>query len=155
MSGLTVIAALLALTLVPVPAFRTVPLGIGLAVMMVLAATLTLLPAVLSHLGHRINGGRVRMLGAIDHRSERFAAWGRRLWARPLCTAPRPARSCCCSPPPRSGCGPGCRTRVAPGDSGSREGQRLLEQALGRAPRARSRSWWPSATRGRALGARS
>ena len=49
-SGLTVIAALLALTLVPVPAFRTVPLGIGLAVLMVLAATLTLLPAVLSHL---------------------------------------------------------------------------------------------------------
>ena len=45
-SGLTVIAALLALTLVPVPAFRTVPLGIGLAVLMVLAATLTLLPAV-------------------------------------------------------------------------------------------------------------
>ena len=46
-SGLTVIAALLALTLVPVPAFRTVPIGIGLAVLMVLAATLTLLPAAL------------------------------------------------------------------------------------------------------------
>jgi putative drug exporter of the RND superfamily len=83
-SGLTVIAALLALMLVPVPAFRSVPVGIALAVLMVLAATLTLLPAVLSRLGHRINGGRVRMRGAIDHRSERFAAWGRRLWARPL-----------------------------------------------------------------------
>ena len=70
MSGLTVIAALLALTLVPVPAFRTVPLGIGLAVLMVLAATLTLLPAVLSRLGHRINGGRVRMRGG-DRPSQR------------------------------------------------------------------------------------
>ena len=39
MSGLTVIAALLAVTLVPVPAFRSVPLGIALAVLMVLAAT--------------------------------------------------------------------------------------------------------------------
>ena len=84
MSGLTVIAALLAVTLVPVPAFRSVPLGIALAVTMVLAATLTLLPAVLSRLGHRINGGRMRVRGATDHRSERFAAWGRRLWARPL-----------------------------------------------------------------------
>ena len=84
MSGLTVIAALLAVMLVPVPAFRSVPLGIALAVTMVLAATLTLLPAALARLGHRINRGRVRIRGAIDHRSERFAAWGRRLWARPL-----------------------------------------------------------------------
>ena len=83
-SGLTVLAALLAVTLVPVPAFRSVPLGIALAVAMVLAATLTLLPALLSRLGHRINGGRMRVRGGIDHRSERFAAWGRRLWARPL-----------------------------------------------------------------------
>ena len=70
MSGLTVIAALLAVTLVPVPAFRSVPLGIALAVMMVLAATLTLLPAVLSRLGHRINGGRVRVRGG-DRPSQR------------------------------------------------------------------------------------
>src|SRR4051812_9881151 len=79
-SGLTVTASLLALTLVPVPAFQTVPIGIGLAVLMVLAATLTLLPAVLSRLGHRLNGGRVRLRGAVGHRSRRFAAWGNRLW---------------------------------------------------------------------------
>ena len=83
-SGLTVIAALLAVMLVPVPTFRSVPLGIVLAVLSVLAATLTLLPAALSALGHRINGGRIRLRRAADHRSERFAAWGRRLWARPL-----------------------------------------------------------------------
>ena len=83
-SGLTVIAALMAVTLLPVPAFRTVPLGIAFAVLMVLATTLTLLPAVLSRLGHRINRGRVPVGGGIDHRSARFARWGRRLWARPL-----------------------------------------------------------------------
>ena len=49
-SGLTVIAALLAVMLVPVPTFRSVPLGIVLAVVSVLAATLTLLPAALSAL---------------------------------------------------------------------------------------------------------
>ena len=93
-SGLTVIAALLAVMLVPVPTFRSVPLGIVLAVLSVLAATLTLLPAALSALGHRINGGRIRLRSAADHRSERFAAWGRRLWARPLPAPPR-WRSCC------------------------------------------------------------
>ena len=63
-SGLTVIAALLAVMLVPVPTFRSVPLGIVLAVLSVLAATLTLLPAALSALGHRINGGRIRLRSA-------------------------------------------------------------------------------------------
>jgi RND superfamily putative drug exporter len=94
-----VIAALLAVMLVPVPTFRSVPLGIVLAVLSVLAATLTLLPAALSTLGHRINRGRIRLPSAADHHSERFAAWGRRLWAR----------SCSCSPHPRSDCGRGCR----------------------------------------------
>ena len=132
MSGLTVIAALLAVTLVPVPAFRSVPLGIALAVAMVLAATLTLLPAVLSRLGHRINGGRMRMRGGIDHRSERFAAWGRRLWARPL---PYGAAACAILlllAAPALGLRTGMPTAAAlPRDAGSREGQRLLQQAFG------------------------
>jgi putative drug exporter of the RND superfamily len=131
-SGLTVIAALLALTLVPVPAFRSVPLGIGLAVMMVLAATLTLLPAVLSRLGHRINGGRARVPGAIDHRSERFAAWGRRLWARPL---PYGAAACAILlilAAPAIGLRTGMPTGAAlPTGADSREGQRLLERGFG------------------------
>ncbi len=131
-SGLTVIAALLALTLVPVPAFRTVPLGIGLAVMMVLAATLTLLPAALSRLGHRINGGRVRMRGAIDHRSERFAAWGRRLWARPLRYGAAAGAILLLLAAPAIGLRTGMPTAAQlPGDAGSREGQRLLERSFG------------------------
>ncbi len=131
-SGLTVIAALLAVTLVPVPAFRSVPLGIALAVLMVLAATLTLLPAALSGLGHRINGGRVRMGGAIDHRSERFAAWGRRLWARPL---PYGAAACAILvllAVPALGLQTGMPDAASlSGNAGSREGQRLLQQAFG------------------------
>jgi RND superfamily putative drug exporter len=83
-SGLGVVTALLAVMLVPVPTFRSVPLGIVLAVLIVLAATLTLLPATLSGLGRRVNAGRLRVAGGVEHRSERYAAWARRLWARPL-----------------------------------------------------------------------
>jgi putative drug exporter of the RND superfamily len=83
-SGLSIVAALAAVMLVPVPTFRSVPVGIVLAVLIVLAATLTLLPAALAGLGHRLNSGRLRVAGAVEHRSERYAAWGRRLWERPL-----------------------------------------------------------------------
>ena len=83
-SGLSIVAALAAVMLVPVPTFRSVPVGIVLAVLIVLAATLTLLPAALAGLGHRLNSGRLRLAGAVEHRSERYAAWGRRLWDRPL-----------------------------------------------------------------------
>ncbi|MGH2970236.1 MAG: MMPL family transporter [Solirubrobacteraceae bacterium] len=131
-SGLTVIAALLAVTLVPVPAFRSVPLGIALAVLMVLAATLTLLPAVLSRLGHRINGGRVRVGGGIDHRSERFAAWGRRLWARPLPYGAAAGAILLLLAAPALGLRTGMPTAEAlPRDADSREGQRLLQRAFG------------------------
>src|SRR4029450_1518235 len=54
-SGLAVFAALMAVALVPSPTFQTVPLGIALSVCFVLAASLTLLPAVLSKLGPRVN----------------------------------------------------------------------------------------------------
>ena len=50
-SGLTVLISLSAVMLVPSPAFRSMALGIMLAVVFVLAATLTLLPAVLARLG--------------------------------------------------------------------------------------------------------
>jgi RND superfamily putative drug exporter len=52
-SGLAVFAALMAVALVPSSTFQTVPLGIALSVCFVLAASLTLLPAVLSKLGPR------------------------------------------------------------------------------------------------------
>jgi RND superfamily putative drug exporter len=130
-SGLTVIAALLAVMLVPVPAFRSVPLGIVLAVLSVLAATLTLLPAALSALGHRINGGRIRLRGAADHRNERFAAWGRRLWARPLPYGATAVVILLLLAAPALGLRTGMPTiGVVPHDADSREGHALVERAF-------------------------
>ena len=131
-SGLTVVAALLAVTLVPVPAFRTVPLGIGLAVTMVLAATLTLLPAALSGLGHRINGGRLRLRSGVDHRSERFAAWGRRLWRRPLPYGAAALALLLVLAAPALGLRTGMPAVTAlAGEADSREGHELVQRGFG------------------------
>ena len=131
-SGLTVIAALLAVMLVPVPTFRSVPLGIVLAVLSVLAATLTLLPAALSALGHRINGGRVRLRSAAAHRSERFAAWGRRLWSRPIPYGVAAVAILLLLAAPVLGLRTGMPTiAVVPHDADSRQGHALLERAFG------------------------
>src|SRR4051812_17403363 len=54
-SGLTVLVSLSAVMLVPSPAFRSTALGIILSVVFVLAAALTLLPAVLAKLGPRVD----------------------------------------------------------------------------------------------------
>ncbi|MBO0732430.1 MAG: MMPL family transporter, partial [Acidimicrobiaceae bacterium] len=90
-SALTVLASLAAILLVPSPAFRSMALGIMLAVVAVLAATLTLLPAVLGKLGTRIDSGKVRLLrgGAGGHPhghklEQRLHAWGRTMWRHPL-----------------------------------------------------------------------
>jgi putative drug exporter of the RND superfamily len=84
LSGLTVLVSLSAVMLVPSPAFRSMAAGIMLAVIFVLAATLTLLPVVLSALDERINRGSLPWAHAGEHRSPRFASWGERLWRRPL-----------------------------------------------------------------------
>ena len=55
-----------------------------LAVIFVLAATLTLLPAVLAKLGPRVDKLSLPWVHSGEHRSPRFAAWGERLWRRPL-----------------------------------------------------------------------
>jgi RND superfamily putative drug exporter len=62
-SGVTVLVSLSTVLLVPSPAFRSMALGIMLSVVAVLAATLTLLPAVLGRLGTRIDAGRIRLPG--------------------------------------------------------------------------------------------
>jgi len=82
-SGLTVLISLTAVLLVPSPAFRSMSLGIMLAVLFVLAATLTLLPAVLAKLGPKVDRLSLPWVHSGDHRSSRFAAWGERLWRRP------------------------------------------------------------------------
>ena len=83
-SGLTVLVSLSAVMLVPSPAFRSMALGIMLAVTFVLAATLTLLPAVLGKLGHRVDALALPWVHAGEHRSPRFERWAQRLWRRPV-----------------------------------------------------------------------
>ena len=82
-SGVTVLISLSAVMLVPSPAFRSMSLGIMLAVIFVLAATLTLLPATLAKLGPKVDRLALRWAHSGEHRSPRFAAWAERLWRRP------------------------------------------------------------------------
>ncbi|HVC67843.1 MAG TPA: MMPL family transporter [Acidimicrobiales bacterium] len=88
-SALTVLASLAAILIVPSPAFRSMALGIMLSVVAVLAATLTLLPAVLGKLGTNINKGKIRLSrkprpegeGPLDRM---LHSWGRFLWRHPF-----------------------------------------------------------------------
>jgi RND superfamily putative drug exporter len=83
-SGLTVLISLTAVMLVPSPAFRSMSLGIMLAVFFVLGATLTLLPAMLAKLGPRVDRLSIPWVHSGEHRSRRFGAWAERLWRRPV-----------------------------------------------------------------------
>ena len=83
-SGITVLISLSAVMLVPSPAFRSMSLGIMLAVIFVLAATLTLLPAVLARIGPKIDKLALKWVHSGEHRSPRFEKWGERLWRQPI-----------------------------------------------------------------------
>ena len=83
-SGVTVLISLSAVMLVPSPAFRSMSLGIMLAVIFVLAATLTLLPAVLGKIGPKVDKLALPWAHSGEHRSPGFARWGERLWRQPV-----------------------------------------------------------------------
>ena len=61
-SGVTVIIALLGMLIVPQTIFRSIAAGAVLVAVMAVAASLTLLPAVLSLLGDRVNWGRIPLV---------------------------------------------------------------------------------------------
>jgi RND superfamily putative drug exporter len=82
-SGITVLISLSAVMLVPSPAFRSMSLGIMLSVAFVLLAALTLLPAILSWLGDRVDSLALPWVHAGEHRSPAFARWAERLWRNP------------------------------------------------------------------------
>jgi putative drug exporter of the RND superfamily len=82
-SGITVLISLMAVMLVPSPAFRSMALGIMISVVFILAATLTLLPAVLGKLGPKVDKLSLPWVHQGEHRSPKFAAWGERLWRHP------------------------------------------------------------------------
>ena len=96
-SGVTVLISLSAVMLVPSPAFRSTSLGIMLAVIFVLAATLTLLPAVLARLGPKVDRARAARGRTPASTAPRASPRGaERLWRRPLAYG-MPSRSRCCS----------------------------------------------------------
>ncbi|HYJ69780.1 MAG TPA: MMPL family transporter [Nocardioidaceae bacterium] len=84
LSGLTVLVSLSAVMLVPSPSFRSMAGGIMLSVIFVLGATLTLLPLVLFKLDNKVNEFALPWVHTGEHRSAKFAAWGERLWKRPV-----------------------------------------------------------------------
>jgi RND superfamily putative drug exporter len=131
-SGLTVLISLSAVLLVPSPAFRSMALGIMLSVVFVLAATLTLLPAVLAKLGDRIDALALPWVHSGEHRSPRFARWGERLWRHPLAFGAVSLGALVVLALPLLGLRTGMPSiKVVPATDGSRVGYALVRDAFG------------------------
>ena len=79
-SGSTVAIGLLALVALPLPLIRSMGVGGMLIPAVSVLASLTLLPALLAVLGHRINKVRVMPRRFLDHGHAEDGGWGR--WAR-------------------------------------------------------------------------
>ena len=131
-SGLTVFVSLSAVMLVPSPAFRSMALGIMLSVAFVLAATLTLLPAVLAKLGPKVDSLALRWVHSGEHRSQRFARWGERLWRHPRLFGPAATLILVVLALPVVGLKTGMPSiKVVPKSDGSRIGYTQVQQAFG------------------------
>jgi RND superfamily putative drug exporter len=131
-SGLTVLISLSAVMLVPSPAFRSMSLGIMLSVVFVLLATLTLLPAVLAKLGPKVDALSLRWVHSGEHRSARFAAWGERLWRRPVPYAVVAVVVLAGLAIPVLSLDTGMPSiKVVPEEDGSREGYVAVQEAFG------------------------
>jgi RND superfamily putative drug exporter len=131
-SGLTVLISLSAVMLVPSPAFRSMALGIMLSVVFVLAATLTLLPAVLAKLGPKVDALPLRWVHSGEHRSARFARWGERLWRQPHVFGPAATLLLVLLALPVFGLKTGMPSiKVVPAADSSRVGYEQVQQAFG------------------------
>ena len=131
-SGLTVFVSLSAVMLVPSPAFRSMALGIMLSVAFVLAATMTLLPAVLAKLGPKVDSLSLRWVHSGEHRSPRFARWGERLWRHPHIYGPAATLILVLLALPVFGLKTGMPSiKVVPTNDGSRIGYTQVQQAFG------------------------
>jgi RND superfamily putative drug exporter len=131
-SGLTVFVSLTAVMLVPSPAFRSMALGIMLSVAFVLAATLTLLPAVLARLGPRVDALALRWVHSGEHRSRRFARWGERLWRHPHVFGPAATLLLVLLALPALGLKTAMPSiKVVPAQDGSRVGYAQVQRAFG------------------------
>ena len=131
-SGLAVLASVSAVMVVPSQPFRTSALGILLAVGFVLAASLTLLPAVLARLGPRIDSFALPWAGAVQHRSRTFARWGRLIWRRPVLLGSLAGLSLVALALPVLGLRTAMPTTgVLPGEATARVGYERMQRAFG------------------------
>jgi RND superfamily putative drug exporter len=127
-----VLASLAAVMVVPSQPFRTSALGILLSVGFVLAASLTLLPAMLARLGSRIDRFALPWAGAVQHRSEAFARWGRLIWRRPLVIGGLAVTALVALALPALGLRTAMPTiDVLPADTSARAGYERLQGAFG------------------------
>jgi RND superfamily putative drug exporter len=132
LSAMTVLVSLSAVLLVPSPAFRSTALGIMLSVAFVLAATLTLLPAVLAKLGPRIDALAVGRARARASGAPRSARWAERLWRQAHLFGPAAAIALVVLALPVLGLKTGMPSiAVVPPDDGARVGYGQLQQAFG------------------------
>ncbi|MFE2432593.1 MMPL family transporter [Streptomyces sp. NPDC059373] len=133
LSGLTVLVSLSAVMLVPAPAVRTMAVGIMLSVVFVLAATLTLLPAVLGKLGPRVNKLALPRTRTDQTNSPRFLAWGEQLWRHPLRYGVPAVLVLVALAVPVFGLKTAMPSiTVVPAADSSRQGYELAQQALGK-----------------------
>jgi RND superfamily putative drug exporter len=131
-SGVTVLVSLSAVMLVPSPAFRSMSLGIMLSVAFVLLATLTLLPALLSWLGDRVDRLALPWVHAGEHRSPAFARWAERLWRRPWRYGLAATALLVALALPAAGLDTGMPSiKVVPEEDGSRVGYARVQEAFG------------------------
>ncbi len=133
-SAITVIAALSAMFVVPIPAIRAIAFG-GIAVVFVAGlASLTLLPAVLGILGPRINAGRIPLLNRSrgDRRVSAWKRWTAAIMRRPaLVLVLTLAAMTALAVPALSMKLYSPDLRVLPADTAVRQGFTLLEQSFG------------------------
>jgi RND superfamily putative drug exporter len=131
-SGLTVLISLTAVMLVPSPAFRSMAFGIMLAVIFVLAATLTLLPAVLGRLNAKVDTGALPWLRSGEAQSPRFRRWAETLWRHPKRYGAVAVLVLALLIVPVVGMKTGMPAiKVVPQDDGSRVGYGLVQDAFG------------------------
>ena len=131
-SGVTVLVSLSAVMLVPSPAFRSMSLGIMLSVLFVLAATLTLLPALLAKLGDRVDRLALPWVHRGEHRSPRFARWAELLWRRPALFGVAATVILVVLALPALGLKTGMPSiKVVPSSDGSRVGYTQVQEAFG------------------------
>lgn len=83
-SGLTVVLALVGMLLVPNTLFRSLGVGAILVVVAAVAASMTLLPAVLSLMGDRINSLRVRRRSSLENEGRYWDRITRTVMKRPV-----------------------------------------------------------------------